>query len=182
MMPLTGNRDEINKGLDKLSKVIPAGETYMHEGIKQAKKARTFGARVYCVGVKDFVEEQLAEIADTKDQVFPVNDGFHALKGIINSILKQSCTEILSVEPSSVCVNDEKPSEVLDNYLVCPAPTLHEVGQTIDVLVSLNDGQSFISSAVTVTASSCVIKDPPRPPPPAPKPVEQNSYSSAFQY
>lgn len=221
MMPLTGNRDEINKGLDKLSKVIPAGETYMHEGIKQAriqiekegglktssiiialtdgmlvdlllpyakeeaKKARTFGARVYCVGVKDFVEEQLAEIADTKDQVFPVNDGFHALKGIINSILKQSCTEILSVEPSSVCVNEsfsvvlrgngfklgrnrvtctflvngntinEKPSEVLDNYLVCPAPTLHEVGQTIDVLVSLNDGQSFISSAVTVTASSC---------------------------
>ncbi|XP_041084321.1 ANTXR cell adhesion molecule 2a isoform X2 [Polyodon spathula] len=236
MMPLTGNRDEIHKGLDQLSKVIPAGETYMHEGIKQAriqieregglktssiiialtdgilvdlllpyakeeaKKARTLGARVYCVGVKDFVEEQLAEIADTKDQVFPVNDGFHALKGIINSILKQSCTEILSVEPSSVCVNvsfsvvlrgngfklgrnrvtctfvvnqntiNEKPSEVLDNYLVCPAPTLHEVGQTIDVLVSLNDGQSFISSAVTVTASSCVIKDPPRPPPPAPKP------------
>ncbi|MGH0165173.1 UNVERIFIED_CONTAM: hypothetical protein FKN15_048447 [Acipenser sinensis] len=42
--------------------------------------------------------------------------------------------------------------------------------RTIDVLVSLNDGQSFISSAVTVTASSCVIKDPPRPPPPAPKP------------
>ncbi|XP_041109327.1 anthrax toxin receptor 2-like isoform X3 [Polyodon spathula] len=268
MMPLTGNRDEINKGLEELSKVIPAGETYMHEGIKQAriqiekegglktssiiialtdgvlvdlllpyakeeaKKARTLGARVYCVGVKDFVEEQvdilhgclmggsgevklvfrrdtgsteefkikLAEIADTKDQVFPVNDGFHALKGIINSILKQSCTEILSVEPSSVCVNvsfsvvlrgngfklgrnrvtctfvvnentiNEKPSEVLDNYLVCPAPTLHEVGQTMDVLVSLNDGQSFISSAVTVTASSCVIKDPPRPPPPAPKP------------
>ncbi|MGH0163878.1 UNVERIFIED_CONTAM: hypothetical protein FKN15_045866 [Acipenser sinensis] len=52
---------------------------------EEAKKARTFGARVYCVGVKDFVEEQLAEIADTKDQVFPVNDGFHALKGIINS-------------------------------------------------------------------------------------------------
>ncbi|MGH0156266.1 UNVERIFIED_CONTAM: hypothetical protein FKN15_004097 [Acipenser sinensis] len=55
---------------------------------EEAKKARTFGARVYCVGVKDFVEEQLAEIADTKDQVFPVNDGFHALKGIINSVIK----------------------------------------------------------------------------------------------
>lgn len=29
---------------------------------------------------------QLAAIADTKDQVFPVKDGFHALKGIVNSV------------------------------------------------------------------------------------------------
>lgn len=29
---------------------------------------------------------QLADIADTKDQVFPVKDGFHALRGIINSV------------------------------------------------------------------------------------------------
>lgn len=29
---------------------------------------------------------QLADIADTKDQVFPVKDGFHALKGIVNSV------------------------------------------------------------------------------------------------
>lgn len=30
--------------------------------------------------------QQLADIADTKDQVFPVKDGFHALKGIVNSV------------------------------------------------------------------------------------------------
>lgn len=30
--------------------------------------------------------KQLADIADTKDQVFPVKDGFHALKGIVNSV------------------------------------------------------------------------------------------------
>lgn len=29
---------------------------------------------------------QLADIADKKDQVFPVKDGFHALKGIVNSV------------------------------------------------------------------------------------------------
>ncbi|XP_015221079.1 anthrax toxin receptor 2 isoform X1 [Lepisosteus oculatus] len=221
MMALTGNRNEIEEGLQRLSKVTPAGETYMHEGIKQATaqiekfrgtssiiialtdgelegylyplakeeadKARNHGARVYCVGVKDFVEEQLVEIADTKDQVFPVTGGFQALKSIINSILKQSCTEILTVEPSSICVNesfevvlrgngfmlgrntdgvvcsfvinekkyDEKPSVVLDNYLLCPAPILHEAGQSLDVLVSLNNGQSFISSAVTIYATSC---------------------------
>ncbi|XP_077416534.1 anthrax toxin receptor 2 isoform X1 [Vanacampus margaritifer] len=222
LLPLTGDRYEIEEGLKKLRAVNPAGETYMHEGIKeatdqiqkqtiksssiilaltdgkldvfvheltvkQAEEARKYGARVYCVGIKDFDEQQLADIADTRDQVFPVKDGFHALKGIINSILKRSCTEILTVEPSSVCVNESfdivlrgngfalgrssesvlcsfsvdqqtfnhKPSAVRNDYLLCPAPKLDYVGQTMDVLISLNDGKSFISSAYTVTASTC---------------------------
>ncbi|XP_034728790.1 ANTXR cell adhesion molecule 2a [Etheostoma cragini] len=222
LLPLTGDRYQIEEGLKRLRDVQPAGETYMHEGIKeasaqlqrqttksssiilaltdgklevyvheltvqQANEARKFGARVYCVGIKDFDEQQLADIADTKDQVFPVKDGFHALKGIVNSILKRSCTEILSVEPSSVCVNESfnivlrgngfalgrsnegvvcsfivnqqtfnhKPSDVRNDYLLCPAPKLYEVGQTMDVLISLNHGQSFISSAYTITASTC---------------------------
>uniref|UniRef100_A0A8C2XP99 ANTXR cell adhesion molecule 2a n=1 Tax=Cyclopterus lumpus TaxID=8103 RepID=A0A8C2XP99_CYCLU len=121
LLPLTGDRSEIEEGLQRLREVKPAGETYMHEGIKEASvqiqkqttttssiilaltdgklevyvheltvkeadEARRFGARVYCVGIKDFDEQQLAEIADTKDQVFPVKDGFHALKGIVNSV------------------------------------------------------------------------------------------------
>ncbi|XP_068166472.1 anthrax toxin receptor 2 isoform X2 [Antennarius striatus] len=222
LLPLTGDRYEIEEGLRRLHDVKPAGETYMHEGIKeasaqiraqttksssiilaltdgklevyiheltvkQADEARKYGARVYCVGIKDFDEQQLADIADNKDQVFPVKDGFHALKGIVNSILKRSCTEILSVEPSSVCVNESfdivlrgngftggrsnegvvcsfivdqqtinnKPSVVRNDYLLCPAPKLYEVGQTMDVHISLNNGKSFISSAFTVTASTC---------------------------
>lgn len=222
LLPLTGDRSEIEEGLQRLREVKPAGETYMHEGIKEASvqiqrqttttssiilaltdgklevyiheltvkeadEARRFGARVYCVGIKDFDEQQLAEIADTKNQVFPVKDGFHALKGIVNSILKSSCTEILSVEPSSVCVNESfdivlrgngfaggrsnegvvcsfivdqqtfnrQPSVVRNDYLLCPAPKLHEVGQTMDVLISLNHGKSFISSAYTISASTC---------------------------
>ncbi|MEQ2199739.1 hypothetical protein XENOCAPTIV_010178 [Xenoophorus captivus] len=153
----------------------------------QADEARKYGARVYCVGIKDFDEQQLADIADSKDNVFPVKDGFHALKGIVNSILKRSCTEILTVEPSTVCVNqsfdivlrgngfsvgrsnegvvcsfivnqqtiNNKPSTVLSNYLLCPAPILYDAGQTMDVLISLNDGKTFISSAYTITASTC---------------------------
>ena len=35
--------------------------------------------------------EQLAEVADTKDQVFPVKDGFHALRGIVNSVSTPVC-------------------------------------------------------------------------------------------
>uniref|UniRef100_A0A673AB05 Anthrax toxin receptor 1 n=1 Tax=Sphaeramia orbicularis TaxID=375764 RepID=A0A673AB05_9TELE len=70
---------------------------------REASRARQLGASVYCVGVKDFNETQLSTIADSKDHVFPVGDGFQALQGVIDSILKRSCIEILAVEPSSIC-------------------------------------------------------------------------------
>ncbi|XP_027554254.1 anthrax toxin receptor 2 isoform X3 [Neopelma chrysocephalum] len=223
IMPLTGDREKIKKGLKDLEEVIPAGETYIHEGLKQAnmqiekqgasrfssiiialtdgkldgqiplyaekeaRKSRHLGARVYCVGVQDFEQEQLERIADVKEQVFPVTGGFQALKGIINSVLKQSCTEILYLEPSSVCVGEEfqvvlrgngltlggrtdsvtctyqvngttiheKPKTVESDFLLCPAPILYKSGQTLEVLVSLKEGQSFMSSSLTITASEC---------------------------
>ncbi|XP_062991302.1 anthrax toxin receptor 2 isoform X2 [Elgaria multicarinata webbii] len=236
ILPLTQNHQDIKRGLEELRNVKPGGETYMHEGLKEANNqiqnaggsksnsiiialtdgkleglipqyskkeadlARELGARVYCVGVLNFNQEQLESIADSKEQVFPVKEGFQALRGIINSILKQSCTEILSLEPSSVCVGEEfqvvltgsgfklgrtqdsvvctfemngtkiheKPREVESEYMLCPAPILHEVGQTMDVFVSLNRGQALISSSLTITATECVIKDPPPVIPPAP--------------
>ncbi|XP_058630666.1 ANTXR cell adhesion molecule 2a isoform X2 [Onychostoma macrolepis] len=181
VLELTGDRAKINKGLRDLNAVKPAGETYMHEGIKQATEqmkeqhkksssiivaltdgklepyihqltkdeadlARTFGARVYCVGVKDFDEEQLADVADTREQVFPVKGGFQALKGIVNSILKQSCTEILTVEPSSVCVN-----ETFDIVLRGNGFTLGR--QTEGVLCS------FIVDGVTQKVKPSKVKD-----------------------
>ncbi|CAB1460351.1 unnamed protein product [Pleuronectes platessa] len=225
ILPLTGDRSEIDEGLKKLSQIKPAGETYMHEGmiavseqmkaqtspsstiiiiltdgklevypyelsVQEADKARGFGARVYCVGVMDFDHKQLAEIADSTEQVFPVLSGFHALKDIVNSILKQTCTDVFTIEPSSVCVNEsfnvvlrgsgfsgskrtdnvlcvltvnqntynQKPSVVRDGYLLCPAPALHEAGESIEVLVSLNNGESFISSPITIYATTCVIR------------------------
>lgn len=223
ILPLTGDRVDIDSGLQQLSKIRPAGDTYMHEGlkkaieqmtsqgarassiiialtdgklevfmnelaIKEADLARQYGARVYCVGVKDFDANQLTEIADNKDQVFPVVDGFQALKNIVNSILQKSCVEVFKLEPSSICVNEsfnivlrgrgftqgrtseavvctlsvnqqdpynERPSIVKDNYVLCPAPVLTEVGQSIDVLISLNNGQSFISTPITIYATRC---------------------------
>ncbi|XP_029465512.1 anthrax toxin receptor-like isoform X1 [Rhinatrema bivittatum] len=73
---------------------------------KEADRARSFGAIVYCVGVKDFNETQLSTIADNIDHVFPVIDGFQALRGVIDSILKKSCIEILAAEPSSICAGE----------------------------------------------------------------------------
>ncbi|XP_034040065.1 anthrax toxin receptor 1 isoform X2 [Thalassophryne amazonica] len=73
---------------------------------READRARSLGAIVYCVGVKEFNQTQLATIADTVDHVFPVWGGFEALGGIIDSIIKKSCIEILAAEPSSVCAGE----------------------------------------------------------------------------
>uniref|UniRef100_A0A8C1IPY1 Anthrax toxin receptor n=2 Tax=Cyprinus carpio TaxID=7962 RepID=A0A8C1IPY1_CYPCA len=73
---------------------------------QEAQRARSLGAIVYCVGVKDFSQTQLATIADTIEHVFPVIGGFQALEGMIDSIIKKSCIEILAAEPSSVCAGD----------------------------------------------------------------------------
>ncbi|KAF7216886.1 anthrax toxin receptor 2-like, partial [Nothobranchius furzeri] len=153
----------------------------------QADNARAFGARVYCVGVMDFDPKQLEDIADGTEQVFPVMSGFHALKDIVSKILKQSCSEVFTIEPSSVCVNEsfnvvlrgtgfsgskridnilcvlsvnqavynERPTVVEDGYLLCPAPLLQEVGQSLEVLVSLNNGKSYISGPITISATTC---------------------------
>uniref|UniRef100_A0A8C2ZCC5 Anthrax toxin receptor 1 n=1 Tax=Cyclopterus lumpus TaxID=8103 RepID=A0A8C2ZCC5_CYCLU len=144
IMSLTEDRERIRKGLEELYRVLPGGDTFMHEGIlraseqiyygntesyrtasviialtdgelhedlfyyaeREANRSRSLGASVYCVGVKDFNETQLAKIADSKDHVFPVNDGFEALQGVIDSILKKSCIEILAAEPSSICAGE----------------------------------------------------------------------------
>ncbi|GAA6220972.1 anthrax toxin receptor 1-like isoform X1 [Lates japonicus] len=144
LMSLTEDRERIRKGLEELQRVLPGGDTFMHEGIlraseqiyygntegyrtasviialtdgelhedlfyyaeREANRSRSLGATVYCVGVKDFNETQLAKIADSKDHVFPVNDGFEALQGVIDSILKKSCIEILAAEPSSICAGE----------------------------------------------------------------------------
>ncbi|CAN9504894.1 unnamed protein product [Ophioblennius macclurei] len=155
---------------------------------REASRARQLGATVYCVGVKDFNETQLSTIADSQDHVFPVNDGFEALQGIIDSILQRSCIEILAVEPSSICegesfqvvvkgngflhardvqkvlcsfrINDtvtlmKRPLAVRDTYLLCPAPVLEKEGTSATLHVSMNNGLSFISSSVTITAVTC---------------------------
>ncbi|KAM4676207.1 LOW QUALITY PROTEIN: anthrax toxin receptor 1 [Discoglossus pictus] len=144
LMRLTDDREQIKLGLEELRKVLPGGDTYMHEGFekaseqiyheslrgyrtasviialtdgelhedlfyyaeREANRSRSLGAQVYCVGVKDFNETQLARIADSKEHVFPVNGGFEALQDIIGSILKMSCIEILAAEPSSICAGE----------------------------------------------------------------------------
>ncbi|XP_049595016.1 anthrax toxin receptor 1 [Syngnathus scovelli] len=49
----------------------------------------------------------------------------------------------------------KRPLVVRDTYLLCPAPILEEEGTAATLHVSMNNGLSFISSSVTITAVSC---------------------------
>ncbi|KAG9488892.1 hypothetical protein GDO78_005085 [Eleutherodactylus coqui] len=204
LMRLTDDREQIKLGLDELQKVLPGGDTYMHEGLeraseqiyhenhrgyrtasviialtdgelhednffyaeREANRSRDLGAQVYCVGVKDFNETQLARIADSKDHVFPVNGGFEALHDIIGSILKMSCIEILAAEPSSICAGESfqvvvrgngfryarNVDRVLCSFRINDTISLRK---TATLYVSMNDGLSFISSSVIITSTHC---------------------------
>uniref|UniRef100_A0A667Y3E3 Anthrax toxin receptor 1 n=1 Tax=Myripristis murdjan TaxID=586833 RepID=A0A667Y3E3_9TELE len=160
------------------------GELQEHQLItaqQEAEKARTLGAIVYCVGVKDFNETQLATIADTIEHVFPVLGGFHALRGVIDSIIKKSCIEILAAEPSSVCAGESfqvvvrgngflharNINQVLCSFKVNDTVTISEyrpalcwlccpAAKVIYLQVSMNDGLSFIASNVHITTTECV--------------------------
>uniref|UniRef100_A0A8C9XMM4 Anthrax toxin receptor n=1 Tax=Sander lucioperca TaxID=283035 RepID=A0A8C9XMM4_SANLU len=196
LLPLTGDRYQIEEGLKLLRDVRPAGETYMHEGIKeasaqiqtqttksssiilaltdgklevyvheltvkQADEARKFGARVYCVGIKDFDEQQLADIADTKDQVFPVKDGFHALKGIVNSVSAPTLCVFVCVG-LRILVSSGLRCVCMNGWAVAI------VFLVLLILTALALMWWFWPLCCTV-----VIKDPPPPPPPArPPPPE----------
>ncbi|XP_016343399.1 anthrax toxin receptor 1-like [Sinocyclocheilus anshuiensis] len=102
LMKLTEDRDQIRAGLEELQRVLPGGDTFMHKGFQKASEQIYYGTG----DGHHNLDLSLATIADSKDHVFPVNDGFEALRGVIDSILKRSCIEILAVEPSSICAGE----------------------------------------------------------------------------
>uniref|UniRef100_A0A8C4Q2V7 Anthrax toxin receptor 1 n=1 Tax=Eptatretus burgeri TaxID=7764 RepID=A0A8C4Q2V7_EPTBU len=202
-------KEQQNKGRQASSVIVTLTDGELVDELfnyakRAADAARECGASVYAVGVKDFDYAQLAGIADGQDYVFPVAGGFKALRDIIDSILKKSCTEILSVDPSSVCVGQKfeatvwgngfkrgenvakaircsfsfnrsyhvvVPRIINGNYLLCPGPVINEIGTTVYLQISINEGVSFISSSINISIISCVVNEPPRPPP-APKQEE----------
>ncbi|XP_034534182.1 anthrax toxin receptor 2-like [Notolabrus celidotus] len=206
LLPLTGDRYEIQEGLKRLRDVKPAGETYMHEGIKEASaqiqsqgvksssiilaltdgklavyvheltvkeaaEARKYGARVYCVGIKDFDEQQLAEIADAKDQVFPVKDGFHALKGIVNSSPGQVNSKVW------FWVSDREPGNAPSASFSRVVVLLRDPSDGFVVVIVILVLLILVALALMwwfwPLCCKVVIKDPPPPPPPSrPPPPE----------
>ncbi|GCC23103.1 hypothetical protein chiPu_0001496 [Chiloscyllium punctatum] len=179
LMTLTEDREQIRKGLEELQMVQPGGDTYMHEGFERASEqiyyssAEGYRTASVIIALTDgelmenlfyYAERELARIADSKDHVFPVNDGFEALQGIIDSILKKSCIEILAAEPSSICAGETFQVVVKGNgfsharsvdKVRCSFKINDTVTLTVFLQVSMNEGLSFISSFVTITTVHC---------------------------
>ncbi|KAM7336343.1 hypothetical protein ACRRTK_004836 [Alexandromys fortis] len=142
IIPLTSDRDEIQKGLLTLLEEVPTGFTHMQKGIhkaieqikkanlegsnvnsviialtdgtlmdkpfkqtlNEAQKARELGATVFTVGVHDFDKTQMVQIADSPSHSVAVQKGFSALQSIVGTLAAKTCIEVLSVQPSYVCI------------------------------------------------------------------------------
>ncbi|KAM9197153.1 anthrax toxin receptor-like isoform 2-T2 [Dugong dugon] len=79
----------------------------LKETVELANKARSMGVIVYCVGVKEYLQEQLDVIADSKEHAIGLTGGFQALESVTGELSKNSCIQIVSVEPSSVCTGEK---------------------------------------------------------------------------
>ncbi|XP_063048387.1 anthrax toxin receptor 1 [Engraulis encrasicolus] len=122
---------------------------------QEANRARSLGAIVYCVGVKDFNQTQLAMIADTVGHVFPVVGGFTALRGMIDSVIDKSCIEILAAEPSSVCAGESFQVVVRGNGFL-QARSLEQVLCSFKI----NDSSSLNERPVTIEETMLLCPAP----------------------
>ncbi|XP_031574570.1 anthrax toxin receptor 1-like [Actinia tenebrosa] len=86
--------------------IVTDGRVYdIQESVQQGDKARSLGASLITVGVGAYVLEQLKEIANkTSEQFVFVGDKFDSLRGLIKTIIEKACIEIVSADPSEVCI------------------------------------------------------------------------------
>uniref|UniRef100_A0A672H5D4 ANTXR cell adhesion molecule 1a n=1 Tax=Salarias fasciatus TaxID=181472 RepID=A0A672H5D4_SALFA len=200
LMSLTEDRERIRKGLEELQGVRPGGDTFMHEGIlrvsrlhvklqagtrfvsRKHQESSAFTCATITCGCNHFFSLQLAKIADSKDHVFPVNDGFEALQGVIDSVSVLFLAHALSdyilpannhshVKSFQVVVRGNgflharNVDKVLCSFRINDTVTKSESNVSDDTIclfsraanlyVSMNEGLSFISSSVTITTVSC---------------------------
>ncbi|KAJ3608043.1 hypothetical protein NHX12_025093 [Muraenolepis orangiensis] len=107
----------------------------------EAERARSLGAIVYCVGVKQFNETQ----------VVVRGNGFLHARNIDQVLCSFKVNDTLTI--------NEKPAGVEDTFLLCPAPVIDEIGKVIYLQVSMNEGLSFITSNVHITTTECESDD-----------------------
>ncbi|OCT70300.1 hypothetical protein XELAEV_18037223mg, partial [Xenopus laevis] len=62
---------------------------------------------------------------------------------------------LCSFKINDTITQNEKPSDIQDTYLLCPAPVLEDIGQVVYRQVSINKGLTFISSSVSITSTYC---------------------------
>uniref|UniRef100_A0A8C2FKR0 ANTXR cell adhesion molecule 1d n=1 Tax=Cyprinus carpio TaxID=7962 RepID=A0A8C2FKR0_CYPCA len=203
VMKLTENRNEITTGLNILKREIPGdagyftgtasviialtdGELNDYQFVtaqQEAQRARSLGAIIYCVGVKDFNQTQVTQHQCTIRCFSGTSDFNHIF--CIGGILKKSCIEILAAEPSSVCAGGKSylntyHYNVFKMLIMALIITLYKLThvhlrnamnmpfsagvievflcvcyRVIYLQVSMNEGLSYITSSVHITTTEC---------------------------
>ncbi|XP_070327083.1 uncharacterized protein [Odocoileus virginianus] len=72
---------------------------------KEAQQARDMGAKVYCLGVKDYKRDQLHNIVERKDQMYGI-DEFNSAEKLVASLVKNSCKEMMAADTHFVCLGE----------------------------------------------------------------------------
>ncbi|XP_057625994.1 anthrax toxin receptor-like [Chionomys nivalis] len=93
---------------------------------KEADRARSMGAYVYCVGMDFYDRNKLNGIADSEDKVFIVEGPAMMFHELVDSIGTLTCLELRSIEPSSLCIEEDDPL-ILKGYGFHNAKELSEV-------------------------------------------------------
>ncbi|XP_064125163.1 anthrax toxin receptor-like [Loxodonta africana] len=105
----------------------------LKETVELANKVRSMGVTVYCVGVKEYLQEQLDVIADSKEHAIGVTGGFPALGSVTGEVTFEK-------ELYSNCISGAS------QYLC---------RRTVFVEVSLNNGLNFLSNDLSITSTKC---------------------------
>uniref|UniRef100_A0AAY4E4V5 Anthrax toxin receptor n=1 Tax=Denticeps clupeoides TaxID=299321 RepID=A0AAY4E4V5_9TELE len=105
--------------------------------------------------VNSILKKSCTEIFQVEPSSVCVNESFNIVlrgNGLAMGRSSEGVVCTLTVDHQTY---NERPSVVQNNYILCPAPALQKAGESVEVLISFNNGQSFISSPVTIYATTC---------------------------
>ncbi|TSL75283.1 Anthrax toxin receptor 1 [Bagarius yarrelli] len=128
---------------------------------QEAARARALGAIVYCVGVKDFNETQIIrksciEILAVEPSSVCAGETFQVVVRGNGFLHARKIDQVLcSFKINDTVTLNVRPADIEDTYMLCPAPSINEVGKVVYLQVSMNEGLSFITSSVHITTTEC---------------------------
>uniref|UniRef100_A0A2K6TZ64 ANTXR cell adhesion molecule 2 n=1 Tax=Saimiri boliviensis boliviensis TaxID=39432 RepID=A0A2K6TZ64_SAIBB len=171
ILPLTGDRGKISKGLEDLKHVSPVGETYIHEGLKLANE-----------------QIQKAGGLKTSSIIIALTDG--KLDGLVPSYAEKEAKISRSLGASVYCVGVLDFEQAQLERIADSKEQVFPVKGGFQALKGIINSSNGIAAIIVILVlllllgiglmwwfwplcCKVVIKDPPPPPPPAPKEEEE---------
>ncbi|KAI4025903.1 ANTXR cell adhesion molecule 2 [Homo sapiens] len=171
ILPLTGDRGKISKGLEDLKRVSPVGETYIHEGLKLANE-----------------QIQKAGGLKTSSIIIALTDG--KLDGLVPSYAEKEAKISRSLGASVYCVGVLDFEQAQLERIADSKEQVFPVKGGFQALKGIINSSNGIAAIIVILVlllllgiglmwwfwplcCKVVIKDPPPPPAPAPKEEEE---------